>query len=166
MKDLGTLRVTTPGDREIVLTRTFDAPRGRVFEALTDPALLPRWLAGPPGWSMVVCENDLKVGGRFRHVWRGRHAGAEKDSGVDLRFAGHRRITRRRAPSGPLIATGDSPGAAELDAGGLFAPLFLLAVVLVEQLLAQPDRFRRHLDQLIVLDVGERLLQRHADRRG
>ena len=70
MENAGTLKVTTPADREIVLTRVFDAPRRLVFEALGKPELLPRWLLGPPGWSMVVCENDLKVGGVFRHVWR------------------------------------------------------------------------------------------------
>jgi uncharacterized protein YndB with AHSA1/START domain len=67
---MNTLKVTTPTDREIVMTRVFDAPRKIVFEALSKPELLQRWLLGPPGWSMVVCENDLKVGGVFRHVWR------------------------------------------------------------------------------------------------
>ena len=70
MTNTGTLKLTTPTDREIVLTRTFDAPRHLVFEAMSRPELLQRWLLGPPGWSMVVCENDLKVGGAFRHVWR------------------------------------------------------------------------------------------------
>jgi uncharacterized protein YndB with AHSA1/START domain len=70
MKSLGTLKVTTPTDREIVMTRVFDAPRSLVFEAMVKPELLKRWLLGPPGWSMVECENDLKVGGAFRHVWR------------------------------------------------------------------------------------------------
>jgi uncharacterized protein YndB with AHSA1/START domain len=70
MKDAGTLKVTTPTDREIVLTRVFDAPRHLVFDALTKPALLKRWLLGPPDWSMVVCEIDLKVGGAYRYVWR------------------------------------------------------------------------------------------------
>jgi uncharacterized protein YndB with AHSA1/START domain len=71
MKVTGNLEVTTPTDREIVITRVFDAPRNLVFDAMAKPELLQRWLLGPPGWSMVVCENDLKVGGVFRHVWRG-----------------------------------------------------------------------------------------------
>jgi uncharacterized protein YndB with AHSA1/START domain len=70
MKNAGALKVTTPTDREIVLTRLFDAPRRLVFDALTTPELLKRWLLGPPGWSMVVCEIELKVGGKFRYVWR------------------------------------------------------------------------------------------------
>jgi uncharacterized protein YndB with AHSA1/START domain len=71
MSNTGTLQVTLPGDREIVITRVFDAPRRLVFEAMSRPEFLKRWLLGPPGWSMVVCENDLKVGGTFRHVWHG-----------------------------------------------------------------------------------------------
>jgi uncharacterized protein YndB with AHSA1/START domain len=71
MNNAGTLKVTTPTDREIVMTRVFDAPRALVFDAMTRPELLRRWLFGPPGWSMVVCENDPKAGGVFRHVWRG-----------------------------------------------------------------------------------------------
>jgi uncharacterized protein YndB with AHSA1/START domain len=70
MKNGGTLQVTTPSDREIVLTRAFDAPRSLVFEAMAKPELLQRWLLGPPGWEMVECESDLKLGGAFRHVWR------------------------------------------------------------------------------------------------
>ena len=65
-----TLKVTTRGDREIVMTREFDAPRKLVFEAFTKPELIRQWLLGPPGWSMPVCEVDLKVGGKYRYVWR------------------------------------------------------------------------------------------------
>jgi uncharacterized protein YndB with AHSA1/START domain len=66
-----TLKLTTPTDREIVMTRVFDAPRTLVFEALTKPALLKRWFLGPPGWTLAVCEIDLRVGGAYRYVWRG-----------------------------------------------------------------------------------------------
>jgi len=65
-----TLKVTTPTDREIVMTRVFDAPRALVFDALTKPALLKRWF-GQPGWPLAVCEIDLRVGGAYRYVWRG-----------------------------------------------------------------------------------------------
>ena len=70
MKNTGNLKVTTPTDREIVLTRVFDAPRHLVFDAFSKPELLNRWF-GPRGWSLVVCEVDLKVGGGFRFVLRG-----------------------------------------------------------------------------------------------
>jgi uncharacterized protein YndB with AHSA1/START domain len=70
MKNLGTLKVTTPSDREVVLTRVFDAPRAMVYDALTKPELLKRWF-GPRGWSLVVCEVDLRVGGKWRFVLQG-----------------------------------------------------------------------------------------------
>ena len=75
-----TLQVTKSGDREVVIARIFDAPRALVFDAFTKPDLVKRWLLGPPGWSMPVCEIDLKVGGRFRYVWRNEARG--KDMGV------------------------------------------------------------------------------------
>jgi uncharacterized protein YndB with AHSA1/START domain len=65
-----TLQVTTPSDEEIALIRVFDAPRKLVFEAWTRPGLVRRWLTGPDGWAMVVCEIDCKVGGTYRYVWR------------------------------------------------------------------------------------------------
>ncbi len=70
MTDSRTLQVTTQGDREIVMTRVFDAPRVLVFDAFTKPELVRQWLLGPPGWEMPVCEIDLRVGGRYRYVWR------------------------------------------------------------------------------------------------
>jgi uncharacterized protein YndB with AHSA1/START domain len=76
MKSSGTLKVTTPTDREIAMTRVFAAPRRLVFEAFTQPELLKRWLLGPPGWAMVVCEVGLKVGDRYRYVWR--HANGDE----------------------------------------------------------------------------------------
>jgi len=69
-KQTEVLKLTTQGDREIVMTRAFHAPRRLVFDALTQPELVKRWLIGPPGWSMPVCEIDLKVGGSYRYVWR------------------------------------------------------------------------------------------------
>lgn len=69
-KQTEVLKLTTQGDREIVMTRAFHAPRRLVFDALTKPELVKRWLIGPPGWSMPVCEIDLQVGGSYRYVWR------------------------------------------------------------------------------------------------
>lgn len=65
----GTLQVTSSGEREIVLTRRYPAPRERLFAAYTRSELIRRWL-GPPSSSMVVCENDPRVGGQYRYVWR------------------------------------------------------------------------------------------------
>lgn len=66
----GKLKLTTPGDREIRFTRAFEAPRQLVFDALTKPAMLQRWLLGPDGWTMPVCDVELRVGGKYRWVWR------------------------------------------------------------------------------------------------
>jgi uncharacterized protein YndB with AHSA1/START domain len=65
-----TMTMTTPSDTEIVLTRTFRAPRPLVFAAFTEPDLLRRWF-GARGWELVVCEIDLRIGGRWRYVSRG-----------------------------------------------------------------------------------------------
>ena len=70
-------QVTQPSDREVEVTRTFQAPRALVYEAYTTPALLQRWLLGPPGWSMPVCEMDVRVGGAFRWRWRSDEGGRE-----------------------------------------------------------------------------------------
>ena len=64
------LTVTTPSDHEILMTRSFDAPRALVFKAYTNPALLKRWLGVFRDWSLDVCEVDLRVGGRIRYEWR------------------------------------------------------------------------------------------------
>jgi uncharacterized protein YndB with AHSA1/START domain len=65
-----TFQMSLPSDREIRVTRNFGAPRQLVFDAFTKPDILRRWLLGPPGWTMPVCEIDLKPGGRYRYVWR------------------------------------------------------------------------------------------------
>jgi uncharacterized protein YndB with AHSA1/START domain len=57
--------VTTPTDREIVLTRTFAAPGPLVFDAYTRPELLTRWY-GAGGWNLVGCDLELRVGGQYR----------------------------------------------------------------------------------------------------
>ena len=81
MKRAATLQLTAPGEREIVMTRVFDAPRQLVFDAHTKPELVKRWLLGPPGWSMPVCEIDLRVGGKYRYVWRHDREGTEMGMG-------------------------------------------------------------------------------------
>jgi uncharacterized protein YndB with AHSA1/START domain len=70
MQNTGALKVALAGDRAVIMTRVFDAPRPLVFDAFTRPELLKRWF-GPRGWSLAVCEVDLRVGGKFRFVLRG-----------------------------------------------------------------------------------------------
>ena len=95
MTNTATLQITTPTEREIVMTRVFDAPRRLVFDAHTKPELVRRWLLGPPGWSMPVCEIDLRVGGTYRYVWRNDH-------GTEMGMGG---VFREIVPPERLVAT-------------------------------------------------------------
>jgi uncharacterized protein YndB with AHSA1/START domain len=81
MTETETLQITTPTEREIVMSRVFDAPRNLVFDAWTKPELLKRWLGVRGGWSMVVCEVDLRVGGAYRYVWRKEPGGTDMAMG-------------------------------------------------------------------------------------
>ena len=84
------LTITTPTDREIVATRTFDAPRRLVWECFTSSKHLPNWMLGPAGWTMPVCEIDLREGGGWRYVIR------EHDD-IEVGFHGeYREISRPR----------------------------------------------------------------------
>ena len=71
MKNPTRLQVVAKGDREIVITRDFDAPRTLVFDAMTKPELVRRWLGVFGGWTLPVCEIDLRVGGSYRYQWHG-----------------------------------------------------------------------------------------------
>ena len=71
-----TVNITTPSPREVVMTRLFNAPKQLVFDALTKPELLRRWY-GPKGWNLVICEVDLRVGGKWRFV-------SERESGKNI----------------------------------------------------------------------------------
>ena len=86
---------TTPSDREIVMTRVFDAPRRLVFEAWTNPKHLPHWMLGPEGWTMPVCEIDLRPGGAWRFVWR-------RSDGTEMEMHG---VYREIKPPERLVAT-------------------------------------------------------------
>jgi uncharacterized protein YndB with AHSA1/START domain len=108
MKNTGTLKVTTPTDREIVMTRVFDAPRHMVFDAFSKPELLKRWF-GPRGWSLAVCEVDFKVGGGFHFVLRG----------PDERQMGMRGVYREIVPperSVHMESFDDYPGESQVTA--------------------------------------------------
>jgi uncharacterized protein YndB with AHSA1/START domain len=108
MKNTGTLQVSTPSDREIVLTRVFEAPRHLVFDAFTKPELLKRWF-GPHGWELVVCEVDLRVGGGFRFVLRG-------PDGKDMGMRGVYREILRPERSVHMESFDDYPGESQVTA--------------------------------------------------
>jgi len=91
----GLTTFTTPSDREIVMTRVVDAPRRLVFEAWTKPEHLPHWLLGPSGWTMPVCEIDLRPGGSWHFVWR-------RSDGTEM---GMRGVYKEIAPPERLVST-------------------------------------------------------------
>ena len=75
------LSVTTPTDREIVLTRSFTAPRQLVFDAYTKPELLTRWY-GARGWNLLGCDIELCEGGRYRFESLGPHGDTMVQTGT------------------------------------------------------------------------------------
>jgi len=107
-----TLKVATPTDREIVMTRAFDAPRALVWDAMSKPEMLRRWLLGPPGWTITTFDDDLRAGGKFRWVWRGPDGSEIAMGGVYREVARPERIVRTESfefgsapPTGEQLAT-------------------------------------------------------------
>lgn len=87
------VEVTLPSEREIRVVREFDAPRELIWDCHTRPELVQRWALGPDGWSMPVCRIDLRVGGRYRYVWRNDETGAQFGSaGENLQIEAPRLI--------------------------------------------------------------------------
>ncbi|KYF63205.1 hypothetical protein BE11_40655 [Sorangium cellulosum] len=68
------LQISTPTDTTIVLTRTFDAPRRLVWEAMFTPDRMRRWMLPPPGWTMATCECDARVNGKLSVAWKSDEA--------------------------------------------------------------------------------------------
>jgi uncharacterized protein YndB with AHSA1/START domain len=77
MQDQGKLQITTPSDLEVTMTRVFDAPRQMVFDAFTKPEIVKRWMYGPDGWCLDVCEFDLRPGGKLRYEWKNTDNGSK-----------------------------------------------------------------------------------------
>jgi uncharacterized protein YndB with AHSA1/START domain len=78
---LGVTTFTTPSDREVRAVRVVDAPRTLVWDLWTSPTHLPNWMTGPDGWTMPVCEVDLRPGGEWHFVWR-------RDNGTEMGMTG------------------------------------------------------------------------------
>jgi uncharacterized protein YndB with AHSA1/START domain len=92
---VGATTLTTPSDREIVMSRVVEAPLGLVFEAHTSCEHLPHWMLGPEGWTMPVCEIDLRPGGAYRFGWRGA-------DGAEMAITG---VYKEVAPPERLVST-------------------------------------------------------------
>jgi uncharacterized protein YndB with AHSA1/START domain len=76
-KEMKPAQVSTPSETEVLVRRSFDAPAYLVWRTYTEPSLVRRWLLGPPGWSMPLCEMDVRVGGKYRWRWRSDEDGKE-----------------------------------------------------------------------------------------
>jgi uncharacterized protein YndB with AHSA1/START domain len=92
---VGETTLTTVSERELEITRAFDAPRELVWEAWTNAEHVPNWLLGPEGWTMPVCEIDLRPGGAWHFVWR-------KNDGTEMEMRGE---YREVAPPERLVNT-------------------------------------------------------------
>ena len=68
------LRISTPTDTTIVLTRTFDAPRRLVWEAMFTPDKMRRWMLPPPGWILTTCTCEARLGGALELAWKSEEA--------------------------------------------------------------------------------------------
>ena len=105
-----TFKVTTPSDVEIRLTRLFDAPRRLVFEALTKPEHVRRWwgILGD-GYSVPVCEIDLRPGGKWRFIGRGPDGDIPAFYGEFREIVPHERIVQTEIfepyPDAPAVNT-------------------------------------------------------------
>ena len=69
--------VSMPTDTSVLVKRSFDAPVQLVWRCYVEPELFARWCLGPPGWSMPICEMDVRTGGRYRWQWRDDAEGNE-----------------------------------------------------------------------------------------
>lgn len=118
---LGPAEVTSLEDGVVRVSRAFNAGRELVFRAFTEPELLRRWMLGPPGWTMPVCEMDLRVGGAFRWGWRSDEDGSE--------FGFHGEFREVDAPAKLVHTEVYDPG----DVGGDMGGEALITVTFAEQ---------------------------------
>lgn len=85
MTTKNTAQVSLPSDTTVRITRDFNAPRELVWQAHVEPKLFQRWIGGYPGWTMPVCEMDVRPGGKYRWGWR------QDDGGNEFGFHGEYR---------------------------------------------------------------------------
>jgi len=130
-------------DTHVRITRAFEAPRHLLWRAHTEPELMKRWLLGPDGWEMSICENDFVVGGSYRNAWtpigdtQGEPFGFE---GENLVIEPERRIvTTERMTGAPFPPNTNDLSFDEVD-----------GVTLMTLLITYPDMAQRDM----VLDTG------------
>jgi uncharacterized protein YndB with AHSA1/START domain len=86
------LILKTEGDKHVVVTRRFAALPEHVYRAHIEPALLQKWLLGPDGWTMPVCINEARPGGKIRYEWSDGKGGGFALTGEFLELTPFRRI--------------------------------------------------------------------------
>jgi uncharacterized protein YndB with AHSA1/START domain len=129
IKFVGLLNAKLPSARELNLTRHFKAPRQLVWDCHTQPVLIRRWLLGPPGWTMPVCEVDLRVGGKYRYEWHSEGGLAMAMSGVYREIAAPERLSDTQTfddnwtqgPADTTLLLFDEAGGTRLDLTILYA---------------------------------------------
>lgn len=97
--------LSMPSDTEIVITRSFNAPRALVYEVWTNPKHAMRWMSGPDGWTMSVCEADLRPGGLSRFVWESVDGESMEMTGEYLEVVPPERFVSLKSWGGDLPAT-------------------------------------------------------------
>ena len=108
-----------PSDTEVLVKRSFDAPVKLVWRAYMEPDLMRRWCSGMPGWSMPVCEMDMRVGGKYRWRWRSDENGQEfRFTGEVLEIAPHAKIVHTQIYDAGDVREADSSGAVIPDSMG------------------------------------------------
>lgn len=121
----GQTHFSMPSDLEIQVTRVVDAPRRLVWEAYTNPKHLPNWCLGPDGWTMPVCEIDLRVGGAWRFVWR-QEGGMEMEMrGTYLEVTPPERLVNTEVWGAPWPETKNTVTFVERDGKTLITTLIL-----------------------------------------
>ncbi len=101
-----------PTDTEVLVKRSFDAPAKLVWRAYMEPELFRRWCGGYPGWSMPVCEMDMRVGGEYRWLWRNDEDGMEFGfTGEVMEVVTHERIVHTQIfdPGNMGVSMGGAP---------------------------------------------------------
>ena len=114
-----------PSDTEVLVKRSFDAPVKLVWRAYIEPDLMRRWCGGHPGWSMPVCDMDMRVGGQYRWRWRNDENGQEFGfTGEVLEVVPHAKIVHTQSfdPGDLGVSMGGEPSLVTVtfqEAGGI-----------------------------------------------
>jgi uncharacterized protein YndB with AHSA1/START domain len=86
------LELTTVGENQVLVTRRFRAPPEAVYRAHVESELIQRWMLGPPGWTMPVCINDPRPGGKIRFEWQNGEGHGFYLTGEYISLTPHSRI--------------------------------------------------------------------------